>query len=1194
VLRPPVTSAKLHSIVFVTARSGWAVGSHGTVLHTEDGGGTWKPQVSGTSDDLYSVSFPTPQSGWAVGQDFAILHTEDGGGTWKLQSNGVKGLNLVSVTFATPQSGWVAGGSVILHTEDGGHTWKMQSYRGESLNSLAFATPRSGWAVGDESKILHTEDGGGTWKPQQDKSDLSSVSLYDVAFTTPQSGWILVEGGNILHTEDGGSSWKNQYHADNNLFLHSIAFATPLAGWAVGDHGTIVHTEDGGGTWKPQVSGTSVDLYSVTFATPQSVWTVGDGGTILHSEDGGSTWKSQASDIELHSVVFITPQVGWATGSGGTILHTEDGGGTWRPKASNTNQPLLSVAFATPQLGWALGGGATILHTEDGGQTWKQQSSGSDVTLNAVAFATPQLGWAVGDEADTLRTEDGGRNWGRQRLGGGFLGLAFATPQSGWLVGRVGTIQHTEDGGRTWKQQNSGTSEWLYSVAFATPQSGWAVGSGGTMLHTEDGGGAWKQQNSGTGEWLYSVAFATPQSGWAVGSSGTILHTEDGGGSWKTQISGTSFDLYSISFTRPQSGWAVGSGGTILHTEDGFSWSHEGYRRWPAPWFFLALTACVTGLLWASLPLVPPGAEPYIEDLANADSPVAQLKYDALGYKALVMRLLRFIQNPKTKPPLVLAIQAAWGMGKSSVMSMLQTELEEKRAAVTVWFNAWHHQKEDQLLAYLLEAIQNQVAPSWFSPVGLGFRFNLLRVRMFSSPERFLATVAALALLVFHSAVASSLAKVAPISDFLKLHTDWRVGGIAGLLLIPILIIVNQFRAFSSDPQKLLKDSSRSLWQFLRDLLVFPSLQGKTDVRQDFAKNLKEVTDALLPQRLVIFLDDLDRCPPEQVVQILEAINFLSSAAPCFIILGADYRKVETLAGQHFEAIAVQEAENIAPDRSTDVAGQATPATARLEYARNYMRKIVNMRLDLPHPTPKGYVNLIRQVGETGSNLRTRWEQAAIGLLLLLTIVSSIALSISWLNPPLGQPEEGQVMTSQPALPTESVKGTGGLAKMQTGNQSASTTAKIEKPTTVGDTDRDGVGVLWNHRLTIFIPVLIALLFLVRILRRPKEIEKAVDSKLFLDALDKMAPAIQQRCGTPREVRRFQNYLRFLAAWDDSAERPKNPYLEANLVDLAATGTKTNQGIMRTDLDGQVIEFFSKQCDMLGLDPNTFRPRGGG
>jgi hypothetical protein len=40
----------------------------------------------------------------------------------------------------------------------------------------------------------------------------------------------------------------------------------------------------------------------------------------------------------------------------------------------------------------------------------------------------------------------------------------------------------------------------------------------------------------------------------------------------------------------------------------------------------------------------------YIEDTANADSRVAQLKYDALGYQPLVTRLLPFIWNPRATP----------------------------------------------------------------------------------------------------------------------------------------------------------------------------------------------------------------------------------------------------------------------------------------------------------------------------------------------------------------------------------------------------------------------------------------------------------------------------------------------------------------------------------------------------------------
>jgi len=185
-------------------------------------------------------------------------------------------------------------------------------------------------------------------------------------------------------------------------------------------------------------------------------------------------------------------------------------------------------------------------------------------------------------------------------------------------------------------------------------------------------------------------------------------------------------------FTTPQSGWAVGSHGTILQTEDGGkSWHWAGYQRWPAPWFYLAILSCCGIFTWACLPSTPAplshlrcarnAVRPSIEELANSDSPVTALTDDTLGYGPLVERLRRFIQNRKTAPPRLLSLQAPWGMGKSSIMRMLESELKTHRAAVTVWFNAWHHQKEDQLLACLLEAVQKQAVPPWFTPIGISF-----------------------------------------------------------------------------------------------------------------------------------------------------------------------------------------------------------------------------------------------------------------------------------------------------------------------------------------------------------------------------------------------------------------------------------------------------------------------------------------
>ena len=44
---------------------------------------------------------------------------------------------------------------------------------------------------------------------------------------------------------------------------------------------------------------------------------------------------------------------------------------------------------------------------------------------------------------------------------------------------------------------------------------------------------------------------------------------------------------------------------------------------------------------------------------------------------------------------------------------------------------------------------------------------------------------------------------------------------------------------------------------------------------------------------LVIFVNNLDRCAPSQTVNVLEAINFVTSAGRCFVILGLDEDRVK-------------------------------------------------------------------------------------------------------------------------------------------------------------------------------------------------------------------------------------------------------------------------------------------------------------
>lgn len=88
-MRLPFIIRRLKSTHFAAdGQRGWAVGFYGTILRTQDGGGTWAPQTRVTADTLYSVSFAADgQRGWAVGTNGIVVQTLDGGATRAAQTS---------------------------------------------------------------------------------------------------------------------------------------------------------------------------------------------------------------------------------------------------------------------------------------------------------------------------------------------------------------------------------------------------------------------------------------------------------------------------------------------------------------------------------------------------------------------------------------------------------------------------------------------------------------------------------------------------------------------------------------------------------------------------------------------------------------------------------------------------------------------------------------------------------------------------------------------------------------------------------------------------------------------------------------------------------------------------------------------------------------------------------------------------
>jgi hypothetical protein len=253
------------------------------------------------------------------------------------------------------------------------------------------------------------------------------------------------------------------------------------------------------------------------------------------------------------------------------------------------------------------------------------------------------------------------------------------------------------------------------------------------VLLSTDGGENWQPKASDITASLRSVAFGkNAERVLAVGDGGTVLVSTDGGERWRPKRSGTEASLSSVAFASAERAVAVGGRDTVLLSADGGeSWRPVEYHRYPAPLFLLSGAALLFGLAgtrraWREVPVERRTVS--VTHLFASDRPLRPGERDALDLGAIARGISRFLRNRQTEPPLTIAVTEEWGSGKSSLMGLLYEDLRG-RGFRPVWFNAWHHQRGEHLLASLYANIRAQALPPAWTPEGLGFRWDLFWIR---------------------------------------------------------------------------------------------------------------------------------------------------------------------------------------------------------------------------------------------------------------------------------------------------------------------------------------------------------------------------------------------------------------------------------------------------------------------------------
>jgi formylglycine-generating enzyme required for sulfatase activity len=268
-----------------------------------------------------------------------------------------------------------------------------------------------------------------------------------------------------------------------------------------------------------------------------------------------------------------------------------------------------------------------------------------------------------------------------------------------------------------------------------------------------------------------------------------------------------------------------------------------------------------------------------------------RLEFEFEGFAQMLAGLA---WNPDNGTPFTVVVKGGWGRGKTTLLRRAQWMLEHPeevdpgvpagvREVRTLWFNAWKYPDDDTVLAGLLGAAIDRLRK--------GGMLEQLRLLVDSYESGTLRALFA-------------LAAPAPLRDLIA-------GGVEDRFRP-----VHEKRAFHDTFRDLFNQVSRLLFE------TAPAFRdtGGLSEGQLWSEDIQR------RQVLAVFLDDLDRCRRERVVEVLEAINlFLDLPGVCFF-LGLDW------------------------DRLVD----ALPETVRDAQGRGdeFLEKVVQVAFDLPEVSP--------------------------------------------------------------------------------------------------------------------------------------------------------------------------------------------------------------------------------------------------
>ena len=261
--------------------------------------------------------------------------------------------------------------------------------------------------------------------------------------------------------------------------------------------------------------------------------------------------------------------------------------------------------------------------------------------------------------------------------------------------------------------------------------------------------------------------------------------------------------------------------------------------------------------------------------------------------------------------PISIGISGSWGAGKSSMVKMIGKDLNDQSSDnkyIFLEFNAWLYQGYEDAKSALLQSVTMKLTEEMKKQgidedgeLGKKFKKFLKRINWFQVSKL------ALPLLAGFIPGAAPVGVIANFANAIKSSWNNRDKKSENSEAIDTAI-----EGLTPELENLLNDNEE---------MSEPATKQIEEIRKEFEEILKQ-----LKVKLVVLVDDLDRCLPETAISTLEAMRLLLFVERTAFIIAADEQMIRNGVRAHFNGVELSD-----------------------ELVTSYFDKLIQVPIKIPH-----------------------------------------------------------------------------------------------------------------------------------------------------------------------------------------------------------------------------------------------------